>query len=108
MQDGGCHPDDGRYFPDQPFSGADFQWLAAQVVNEEGETPLPSYRVMEGASVPGKRISLKAENLKAGRYHVKSSLRRSGRVGRSGGSRDPGTLGTGYRRRDREASTDRG
>jgi 5'-nucleotidase len=44
MQNGGCHPDDGCYFPDAPYAGADFQWLAANVVNETtGETPLPPY-----------------------------------------------------------------
>jgi 5'-nucleotidase len=44
MQNGGCHPVDGCYFPDAPFAGANFQWLAANVVHEEtGETPLPPY-----------------------------------------------------------------
>ncbi len=44
MQDGGCHPIDGCYFPDAPYAGADFQWLAANVVNDStGETPLPPY-----------------------------------------------------------------
>jgi len=43
MQNGGCHPVDGCYFPDAPYPGADFQWLAANVVNEDGETPLPPY-----------------------------------------------------------------
>ena len=44
MQNGGCHPVDGCYFPDSPYPGADFQWLAANVVNETtGETPLPPY-----------------------------------------------------------------
>jgi 5'-nucleotidase len=44
MQYGGCHPVDGCYFPDDPYAGADFQWLAANVVNETtGETPLPPY-----------------------------------------------------------------
>jgi 5'-nucleotidase len=44
MQNGGCHPVDGCYFPDSPFAGANFQWLAANVVHEEtGETPLPPY-----------------------------------------------------------------
>lgn len=44
MQHGGCHPVDGCYFPDQPFAGADFQWLAANTVHETtGETPLPPY-----------------------------------------------------------------
>jgi len=43
MQYGGCHPVDGCYFPDQPYDGAYFQWLAANVVNDAGETPLPPY-----------------------------------------------------------------
>jgi 5'-nucleotidase len=43
MQNGGCHPVDGCYFPDEPYPGADFKWLAANVVNEDGETPLPPY-----------------------------------------------------------------
>ncbi|MCB9076376.1 MAG: bifunctional metallophosphatase/5'-nucleotidase [Anaerolineaceae bacterium] len=44
MQNGGCHPIDGCYFPDKPYAGADFQWLAANVVNEDsGETALPPY-----------------------------------------------------------------
>ena len=54
MQNGGCHPDDGCYFPDQPYAGADFQWLAANVVETEtGETVLPPYwiRDVEGIKV---------------------------------------------------------
>ncbi|HUE97819.1 MAG TPA: bifunctional metallophosphatase/5'-nucleotidase [Anaerolineales bacterium] len=44
MQNGGCHPVDGCYFPAEPYAGADFQWLAANVVDETtGETPLPPY-----------------------------------------------------------------
>ena len=39
MQNGGCHPQDGCYFPDDPYPGADFQWLAANVVDGNGETP---------------------------------------------------------------------
>ncbi|MCL1595528.1 MAG: bifunctional metallophosphatase/5'-nucleotidase [Actinomycetia bacterium] len=46
MQDGGCHPEDGCYFEDDPYSGADFQWLAANTVSETtGETPLPPYMI---------------------------------------------------------------
>lgn len=46
MQEGGCHPVDGCYFPEQPYPGADFQWLAANVVaTATGETPLPPYWV---------------------------------------------------------------
>ncbi|MGB6852759.1 MAG: metallophosphoesterase, partial [Thermoanaerobaculia bacterium] len=52
MQDGGCHPVDGCYFPDAPYPGADFQWLAANVVNETtGETPLPPYWIKKIESV---------------------------------------------------------
>ncbi|MGB5465414.1 MAG: 5'-nucleotidase C-terminal domain-containing protein [Sedimenticolaceae bacterium] len=46
MQDGGCHPVDGCYFPDEPYPGADFSWLAANVVDENtGDTVLPSYLI---------------------------------------------------------------
>ena len=46
MQNGGCHPEDGCYFPDDPYAGADFKWLAANVVNEEtGKTVLPPYKI---------------------------------------------------------------
>jgi 5'-nucleotidase len=52
MQYGGCHPVDGCYFPDQPFTGANFKWLAANVVNETtGETPLPSYWIEQVKNV---------------------------------------------------------
>jgi 5'-nucleotidase len=44
MQNGGCHPVDGCYFPDDPYPGADFPWLAANVVHEDtGDTVLPPY-----------------------------------------------------------------
>ncbi len=51
MQNGGCHPVDGCYFPDAPYPGADFQWLAANVVNEAGETPLPPYWIKKIESI---------------------------------------------------------
>lgn len=52
MQDGGCHPDAGCYFPDEPYAGADFQWLAANVVNETtGDTPLPPYWIKRVSNV---------------------------------------------------------
>jgi 5'-nucleotidase len=40
MQEGGCHPVDGCYFPDDPYEGADFQWLAANVIDEETRRPI--------------------------------------------------------------------
>ncbi len=36
MQHGGCHPVDGCYFPDAPYGGADFPYLAANVVKKDG------------------------------------------------------------------------
>lgn len=53
MQYGGCHPVDGCYFPDQPYPGANFQWLAANVVDRRGRTPLPPYWIksIEGVKV---------------------------------------------------------
>lgn len=47
MQEGGCHPVDGCYFP-TPYPGADFQWLAANVVKKDGSgTLLPGTSVKE-------------------------------------------------------------
>jgi 5'-nucleotidase len=44
MQNGGCHPVDGCYFPSEPYPGADYQWLSANVVETAtGNTPLPPY-----------------------------------------------------------------
>jgi 5'-nucleotidase len=51
MQNGGCHPVDGCYFPDEPYAGADFQWLAANVQNAAGETPLPPYWITRIESI---------------------------------------------------------
>jgi len=45
LQEGGCHPTDGCLDGDD-FAGADFRFLAANVVSEEtGETLFPSYTV---------------------------------------------------------------
>jgi 5'-nucleotidase len=51
MQNGGCHPVDGCYFPAEPYPGADFAWLAANVVNATGDTALPPYWIEEVGSV---------------------------------------------------------
>jgi len=52
MQHGGCHPVDGCYFPNQPYVGADFPWLAANVVSDAtGETVLPPYWVTQVENV---------------------------------------------------------
>ncbi|MEU5178753.1 bifunctional metallophosphatase/5'-nucleotidase [Streptomyces longwoodensis] len=39
LQDGGCHPTDGCY-TDTPFEGADFPYLAANVLNEKTGKPI--------------------------------------------------------------------
>ncbi len=42
MQNGGCHPVDGCYVPSDPYNGASFPWLAANVVQtSSGHTVLP-------------------------------------------------------------------
>ena len=47
MQTGGCHPDDGCQDGD-PFEGADFTYLAANVDHQAtGETILPAYAVKQ-------------------------------------------------------------
>jgi 5'-nucleotidase len=52
MQYGGCHPKDGCYFPDAPYAGADFPWLAANVVKKsDGKTLLPGTWVKKVAGV---------------------------------------------------------
>ncbi|MDT0212969.1 bifunctional metallophosphatase/5'-nucleotidase [Rothia sp. ARF10] len=54
MQNGGCHPTDGCYFPESPYAGADFQWLSANVVRKDsGDTLLPgtSIKKIKGARV---------------------------------------------------------
>ena len=52
MQNRGCHPVDGCYFPNAPYAGANFHWLAANVVNDAtGETALPPYGIKKIESV---------------------------------------------------------
>ena len=67
MQNGGCHPTDGCFFPGSPFAGADFQWLAANVVSEvDGETtPLPPYRIEKIESVKVAFIGMTLEGTDA-------------------------------------------
>lgn len=46
IQNGGCHPVDGCYFPEDPYAGADFQYLAANVIRKDtGDTLLPATTV---------------------------------------------------------------
>ncbi|HET9908341.1 MAG TPA: bifunctional metallophosphatase/5'-nucleotidase [Anaerolineales bacterium] len=63
MQNGGCHPEDGCYFPDAPYPGADFQWLAANVVNDAtGETALPPYWIQKFGGVKVAFIGMTLED----------------------------------------------
>lgn len=64
MQHGGCHPQDGCYFADQPFAGADFKWLSANVVSayDATTTPLPGYWIKK---VKGVKIGFIGMTLEA-------------------------------------------
>jgi 5'-nucleotidase len=47
LQDGGCNVDETDCDPDHPFAGADFQYLAANVVKESSGKPiLPPYKIV--------------------------------------------------------------
>jgi 5'-nucleotidase len=51
MQNGGCHPTDGCQDGD-PFGGADFQYLSANVVREDtGKTLFPAYEIRKFRNV---------------------------------------------------------
>lgn len=63
IQNGGCHPVDGCYFPDQPYDGADFQYLAANVIRKDNGQPLlpaTSVRTVNGVKVGFIGMTLKA------------------------------------------------
>lgn len=63
MQHGGCHPVDGCYFPDDPYEGADFEWLAANVeLNDGSGTLLPGTTVKK---VSGMKIGFIGMTLEA-------------------------------------------
>ncbi len=54
MQNGGCHPIDGCYFPEAPYDGASFSWLAANVVKKSNGKPLlpaVAVRAVKGVQV---------------------------------------------------------
>lgn len=63
MQNGGCHPVAGCYFPDQPYEGADFQWLAANVIRKDNGTtllPATTVKIVNGARIGFIGMTLKA------------------------------------------------
>ncbi|WP_405594262.1 esterase-like activity of phytase family protein [Streptomyces sp. NBC_01410] len=54
MQNGGCHPKDGCYIKGEPYDGAQFPWLAANVVDRSSGKPLlaPTWvKKVDGAKV---------------------------------------------------------
>lgn len=66
MQDGGCHPVDGCYFPSEPYNGADFPWLSANVFYEAtGETVLPGTWVKQIGGVKVGFIGMTLEDTPA-------------------------------------------
>ncbi|MEI2779539.1 MAG: bifunctional metallophosphatase/5'-nucleotidase [Tetrasphaera sp.] len=63
MQYGGCHPVDGCYFPSQPYAGADYQYLAANVLRKVDSKPfLPAttVRTVGGVKIGFIGITLRA------------------------------------------------
>ena len=53
MQRGGCHPVDGCYFPDQPYAGANYPYLAANVFKKsDNKLLLPGTTVRKVGGVP--------------------------------------------------------
>jgi len=65
MQNGGCHPTDGCQ-TGHDFAGAEFQFLAANVVNESnGKTILPAYKIRSfgGAKIGVIGLTLKGTPL---------------------------------------------
>lgn len=49
---GGCHPEDGCYFPETPYKGANFDLLAANVLKKsDAQTLLPAVSVKEYGGV---------------------------------------------------------
>ncbi len=62
MQKGGCHPVAGCYFPDQPYAGAKFPYLAANVIKKSTGTPLLPGSVVK--TVAGQKIGFIGMTLK--------------------------------------------
>lgn len=60
IQNGGCFEGDDCS-EDEPFKGADFDYLAANVVDEDGESILPGYRIKEYGGIPVGFIGLVLE-----------------------------------------------
>lgn len=53
IQNGGCHPVDGCYFPEQPYAGAKYPYLAANVFKKSDNKPLlPGFTIRKVGGVP--------------------------------------------------------
>jgi 5'-nucleotidase len=63
IQNGGCHPDDGCSDPANPYAGADWQYLSANVFETETEeTLLPPYAVHKVQGIKVGFIGMTLEN----------------------------------------------
>ena len=82
MQDGGCHPVDGCQDGDG-FAGADFDYLAANVVDDDtGTTLFPPYEIRRFGGVKVGFIGVDAQGHADDRHAVgrrRASVRRRGR-----------------------------
>ena len=63
IQNGGCHPEDGCYFPDDPYDGADFHWLAANVFKQGHRQAAPARHL--GKKVDGVKVGFIGMTLEA-------------------------------------------
>ncbi|MCI1261299.1 MAG: bifunctional metallophosphatase/5'-nucleotidase [Tetrasphaera jenkinsii] len=62
MQNGGCHPVAGCYFPDQPYAGANFPYLTANVIKKSTGKPLLAATAVR--TVRGQKIGFIGMTLK--------------------------------------------
>lgn len=63
VQNGGCHPTDGCYTGVPPFTGATFEYLAANVIRlDNGETLFPAFMVKEYGGVKVAFIGIALES----------------------------------------------
>ena len=85
MQNGGCHPVDGCLDGDG-FGGADFEFLAANVVSETtGKTLFPPYSIQ---NFNGAKVAFIGMTLEGHAEHRQPLRRRRVRLPRRGGHRE--------------------
>ncbi|MFF5006350.1 esterase-like activity of phytase family protein [Streptomyces phaeochromogenes] len=75
MQHGGCHPEDGCFIKDEPYNGAGFPWLAANVIDRTSGKPLlaPTWtKKVEGVKVGFIGMTLEGTPEVTGQSGIKS------------------------------------